>query len=145
MLVLSLYLHHDTIAVYLYQRKLRIASNAFQRRFITFLMERPLHIKIERVTTVANDLDLHEVTGYVTYMHGNWWWVAYVLETDSENIEAKVTLLHPYGPNRSFKHPSQPDILTVLLTDVLTFIEPRTTTGSVYSITQRRVKLPQIY
>ena len=96
--------------------------------------------KEERVTLLANDLELDQVSGYVTCAHNSCWWVACVLETDSESVEVKLSLLYPHGPCRSFKYPPVPDVLTLPLTDILTLLEPRTTTGRVYTITQKQSK-----
>ena len=66
-------------------------------------------------------------------MHDGEWWLACVLEVDVENAEIRVTFLHPRGPSQSFidKYPSVPDILVVQTTDLLTKVNPRTTTGRV--------------
>ena len=94
----------------------------------------------ERVTALASDLELDQVSGYVTCVHNNQWWVACVLKTDSESLEVKLSLLHPHGPCHSFKYPSVPDALTLPLRDILTPVKPRTTTGRVYTISQKESK-----
>ena len=76
----------------------------------------------------------------MTCIYDGEWWLACVLEVDAENGEVKVTFLHPCGPSRSFKYPSVPDILVVPTTDLLTKVNPRTTTGRVYTLTQRENK-----
>ena len=96
--------------------------------------------KEHRVTKSASDLELSEVSGYVTCVHNNWWWLACVLETDAENVEVKLTLLHPHGPGRSYKYPSVPDILTPSLTDILAVVKPRITTNHAFTLTQRESK-----
>ena len=57
------------------------------------------------------------------------WWLACVLEKDLENSEVKLTLLHPHCPSRSFKYPSIPDIIVLLVSDILSLVKLRTTTG----------------
>ncbi len=89
---------------------------------------------------LATDLELDQVSGHVTCAYNDCWWVARVLETDSENLEVKLSLLHPHGPCQSFKYLPVPDILTLPLTDILTLVKPRTTTGHVFTITQRESK-----
>ena len=97
--------------------------------------------KEHRVTVLASDLELDHVSGYVTCAYKNQWWVACVLQTDSENVKVKLTLLHPHGPCQSFKYPTVPDLLTLPLTDILTLVKPRTTTGRVLPITQKDSKI----
>ena len=71
-------------------------------------------------------------------MNDSEWWLACVLDVDSDNAEVKVTFLHPHRPTRSFKYPSLPDIQTVSVSDILTKVSPRTTTlGRVYTLTAK--------
>jgi hypothetical protein len=79
--------------------------------------------KVERVTKLVTDLELEQVTGYVTCKNQGDWWLAQVLAKDSDNGEVKLSLLHPNGPCRSFKHPPSPNIINIA--DVLTIVEPR--------------------
>ena len=69
------------------------------------------------------------------------WWLALVLETDKENAEVKVMFLHPQGPFRSFKCPTQPDILVVPSSDILTKVNAKTATGHTYSLSRKESKL----
>ena len=96
--------------------------------------------KLERVTKLATDLELEQVTGYVTCKHQDHWWLAQVLAKDSDNGEL-LNLLHPYGPSRSFKHPPSPNVITLALVDVQTIVEPRTTTGRIYTLRDRARQL----
>ena len=80
---------------------------------------------------------MEQVSGYVTCMHNNSWWLACVLEKDNDNAEVKLTFLHPHGPSRSFKYPAVPDIVVMPLSNILTPVEPRTKTGRQYTIQQK--------
>ena len=60
----------------------------------------------------------------------------YILEKDLENVQVKLSLLHPSGPSRSFRYPRTPEIVTVPLFRVVLLVEPRTTTGRTYTIPQ---------
>ena len=62
--------------------------------------------------------------------------VCQVLEKDSENGEVKVSLFSPNGPSRWYAYPPNPVILCVPMADILTIVEPRTSTGRSYSLTQ---------
>ena len=52
-----------------------------------------------------------------------------VTGTDPEMQEVTLSFLHPRGPSRSFVYPHKADILTVHISDILTFVEPTTYTG----------------
>ena len=93
--------------------------------------------KDERVTKQEMDIDMEQVSGYVTCMHQNTWWLTCVLENDIDNAEVKLTFLHPHGPSRSFKYPATPDIIVLPTSNILTLVEPRTTTGRQYTIQQK--------
>ena len=80
---------------------------------------------------------MEQVSGYVTCMHKNSWWLACVLENDIDNAEVKLMFLHPHGPSRFFKYPATPDIIVLPTSNILTLVEPRTTTGRQYTIQQK--------
>jgi len=79
---------------------------------------------------------MEEVSGYVICIHDNQWWLGCVLEKDLENVQVKLSLLHPSGPSRSFWYPCTPEIVTVPLFRVVLLVEPRTTTARTYTIPQ---------
>ena len=60
-----------------------------------------------------------------------------MLQLGADNNEVRVTFLHPHGPSRSFKYPHIQNILNIPISDILTRVDPRTTTGRVYTITQK--------
>ena len=57
------------------------------------------HSQIQRVSKSSTELEMEEVTEYITCNYGRQWWVAQVLEKDSENGEVKLNLLSPNGPS----------------------------------------------
>ena len=57
------------------------------------------------------------------------WWVACVTGTNPEMQEVTLSFLHPRGPGRSFLYPHKADMLTVHISDILTFVEPTTHPG----------------
>ena len=93
-------------------------------------------LKEERVTICDDELTLEEITGFITCIYDDQWWVACVLQTEATD-EIKVSFLHPNGPSCSFKYPHTPDILNIPLTDILTKVDPRTLTGRVYTLTPK--------
>ena len=55
-----------------------------------------------KVMRERGELEMEEVFGYVICIHNNQWWLGCVLEKDLENVQVKLSLLHPSGPSRSF-------------------------------------------
>ena len=69
-----------------------------------------------------------ELNGYVTGLHNNVWWIAYILEKDAENSMECVSFLHPKGPSKLFYFPENDDVLHLPKDDVLTKVTPTTVT-----------------
>ena len=57
--------------------------------------------KDEKVTKQSSELEIEEISGFVTCVRDEEWWLASVLEVDIPNAEIKVSFLRPHG--RSFK------------------------------------------
>ena len=55
-----------------------------------------------KVMKERGELEMEEVSVYVICIHNNQWWLGCVLEKDMENVQTKLSLLHPSGPSRSF-------------------------------------------
>ena len=98
-------------------------------------------IKTEKVTKQESELAIDDISGFVTCVYDAHWWLALVLETDKENAELKVTFLHPQGPSHSFKYPTQPDILVVPSSDILTKVNAKTATSHTYTLSRKESKL----
>ena len=62
-----------------------------------------------------------------------------MLEVIQEDSVVKLTFLHPHGPSSSFKYPEIQDIRTVPMDDIITHVDPRTRTGSVYTLLKKEV------
>lgn len=93
------------------------------------------NVQVKRVTAKHDELELEQITGFVTCIHKRHWWLGCVLQYDEECDEAKVTILHPHGPSRTFEYPSTPDIIVTPRSDILTRVDP-TTTGHVYRLSR---------
>ena len=91
----------------------------------------------ERVQMAQNDLQLESIVGFVTSKMDCKWWLSCVIEVIQANSCVTLTLLHPHGPSASFKFPASPDVCTVPLNDILTLVDPRTTTGYVYTLSKK--------
>ena len=97
--------------------------------------------KTEKVTKQESELAVDDISGYITCVYDAQWWLDLVLETDKENAEVKVTFLHPQGASRSFKYPTQPDILVVPSSDILNKVNAKTATGHTYTLGRKEGKL----
>ena len=100
--------------------------------------------KDEKVTKQSSELEIDEISGFVTCIRDEQWWLASVLEVDIPNAEIKVSFLHPHGPSRSFKFPSIPDIVILQSTDILTKVNPKTVTGRVYTVSAKEKRTATI-
>lgn len=96
--------------------------------------------KIETVSTIQDRLSFAEVSGYVTIVYDNRWWLAYVLEKDEINDEVKVSFLNPAGPSPSFSFPARQDILRLPVTLVLSKVNPITPTGRTYNLSNEELQ-----
>ena len=108
--------------------------------YITVVLHvQALKVRVYSFSTTSKDVRVTKqeseyiISGFVTCSFDREWWLACVLEVDTENLEVKVSFLHPYGPARSFRYPSAPDIRIISATDILTKVTPRTAKGHVYS------------
>ena len=90
----------------------------------------------DRVTKLPGDLELEEISGFVTCSYNSEWWLGCVLETHTEEVQVSLTLLHPPGPSRSYKYPDVPVIVTLPITNILIEVCPHRT-GCVYTLIQR--------
>jgi hypothetical protein len=54
------------------------------------------------------EMPLENISGFVTCVYEQKWWLGCVLQVDQEDPEVTVTLLHPHGPCSSFRYPATP-------------------------------------
>ncbi len=108
----------------------------------TRIFSRSPDVKKVQVTLVEGELAVEDIRGFVAVVYGNQWWVACVLSTFPETSQVKVQFLEPAGPSktRSYSYPSVPDILSVPAEDVLTLVDPMTTTGRTYRLTEKETQ-----
>ncbi|PIM96685.1 hypothetical protein magtcs_170 [Candidatus Hodgkinia cicadicola] len=85
---------------------------------------------VEVVSKSLEKLKMADISGYITTVYDNQWWLAYVLAKNEDNDEqVKVTFLHP-----SFAYPRRPVILWLSVNDVLCKVQTVTPTGRIYRI-----------
>ena len=66
---------------------------------------------IKRVNHEEETNDDKEVSGYITVIYDNKWYLAYTISKDSQRKEATVVFLKPHGPSKTFKY-SKVDVST---------------------------------
>lgn len=93
--------------------------------------------KVEQITKVEGELPITDIKGFVTAVYDGKWWLACVINRDEDNVQIKLSFLHPSGPSPSFSFPGKPDELYVPIQDILTLVDPTTATGRVYTLTKK--------
>jgi len=101
--------------------------------------------RIERVSCESlvmpeSVVTFSSIKGYVTAKYNGSWWLACVTKTMQDTEEVELSFLHPHGPAKSFKYPSDGDVLVMTYHDVLTVVNPSTTTGRAYTLTQAEME-----
>ncbi len=94
-------------------------------------------VSIRKGSIVAED---SQVQGYIAAEYDQKWWVAHVMEVYPESHEVKVTFLHPHGPNPSFFYPRHAEILVIDVSDILTRLFPKTSTGRTYALSKDEIQ-----
>lgn len=47
---------------------------------------------------------------YIACMYDGNWWLGNITERDYDQVDVKVTLMHPHGPAATFRWPRREDI-----------------------------------
>ena len=94
----------------------------------------------EETVSCGDDVPLGSISGFVTCVVDNQWWLACVLQLSEDDDGVRVTLLHPPGPRNSFRYPPDEHIVTVTTKDILSVVDPRTRTGRVYTLRRKEIK-----
>ena len=83
--------------------------------------------KEERVTRLnKTEIAIDDIKEFVTVVYeGEWWLGCVVLENQDDKI-VSINSLIPHGPSQSYKYPVKERIITVSTDDVLTIVDPRT-------------------
>jgi len=79
-------------------------------------------------------VDSDNINGYVTVKYDDSWYLGYVIDKDTVNMEVKISFLEPKGPSRSFVFPTRSDILLVPFCDILASVPVSTQTGRTYKL-----------
>eukprot|EP00731_Ephydatia_muelleri_P007129 Em0003g1377a len=96
-----------------------------------------LEARLSHARTIPEeDLVFDDIKGFVTVMYDNKWYLACVLQTFPSTVEVELSCLEPAGPSSSFVYPRKADILIIPATNVLTIVDPATTTGRTYTLSE---------
>jgi hypothetical protein len=63
------------------------------------------------ISMLKDMIELKDITGFVTCMYDNFWWLGCVLSVSEESNDMKISFLHPHGPSASYIYPATPHIL----------------------------------
>jgi len=117
-----------------------ISSDELEVRDFSFSEDsRRERISLKSLTITNSALKFSSIKGYVTVKYDGSWWLACVTQTMPDSGEVEVSFLHPHGPARSFKYPSDGDILVISCHDVLTVVNPSTATGRAYTLSEPEI------
>ena len=90
---------------------------------------------------VHTDLpSIESITGFVTCISEDNCWFACVIEIIHADSCVRLTVLHPHGPSNLFKYPVSEDVRTIPIDNILTFVDLRTRSGQMYTLSQEEMK-----
>jgi hypothetical protein len=81
------------------------------------------------------------ITGFVTCMFDNFWWLGCVLSVSEESSDVELSFFHPHGSSASDIYPTMPHILQLPQSTILAKVSPNTATGYTYTLTGKEAKL----
>jgi hypothetical protein len=93
------------------------------------------------ISVLKEMIELKDITGFVTCMYDNFWWLGCALSVSEESNDIKISFLHPYGPSASYIYPATPHILWLPQSTILTKVSLNTATGCTYTLTSEETKL----
>ena len=75
---------------------------------------------------------------YIACIYDDVWWIGLLIESDDKNIDKKIKFLQPHGPCQQFTWPNKDDYCWVPDNNIILKVSPpSTTTGRLYSITEK--------
>ncbi|KAL5480015.1 hypothetical protein EMCRGX_G023629 [Ephydatia muelleri] len=80
------------------------------------------------------------IGGYVTVVYNEAYWLGCVLSVVESECVVTVKFLHPKLPSSSFVFPDQEDVMDIDPSDILTHVNPITTTGRTYTLSKTEIQ-----
>jgi hypothetical protein len=71
----------------------------------------PNHTENHVISVLKDMIELKDITGFVTCIYDNFWWLACVLFVSEESNDVKISFLHSHGLSASYIFPATPHIL----------------------------------
>jgi hypothetical protein len=91
------------------------------------------------VSSVRKDTNqLKDITGFVSCMYDNFWWLGCVLSVSEESNDVKISFLHPHGPSTSYIYPAMPHIVRLPQSAILAKVSSNT---CIRTLTSEETKL----
>jgi hypothetical protein len=50
------------------------------------------------ISVLKDTIELKDITGFVTCMYDNFWWLGCVLSVSEKSNDVRIRFLHPHGP-----------------------------------------------
>ena len=98
-----------------------------------------VYIQIARGEPPFGSNDDKEVSGYITVIYDNKWYLAYTISKDSQRKEATVVFLKPHGPSKTFKYSKKENML-MPYSDILSKVDVSTKDGINYKLNSAEQK-----
>jgi hypothetical protein len=58
----------------------------------------PSYTENHVISVLKDMIELKDITGFVTFMYDNFWWLGCVLSVSEQSNDMKISFLHPDGP-----------------------------------------------
>jgi hypothetical protein len=79
-------------------------------------------------------IELKDITGFVTCMDDNFWWLGCVLSVSEESVDVKESFIHGHGHSELCIYPATLHI-QFSQTALLPEVSPNTAAGCIYTLT----------
>ena len=79
------------------------------------------------------------MSGYITVIYDNKWYLAYTISKDSQRKEATVVFLKPHGPSKTSKYSKKENML-MPYSDILSKVDVSTKDGINYKLNSAEQK-----
>jgi hypothetical protein len=94
------------------------------------------------ISLLKDMIELKDITGFVTCMYDNFWWLECLLSVSEESHDVKINFLHPHGPSAPYIYTAMPHVLPLPESEILSKVSPNsTTTRCLYTLTSEETKL----
>jgi hypothetical protein len=93
------------------------------------------------ISVLKHMIELKHITGFVTCMYDNFWWLGCVLSVSEESYGMKISFLQSHVPSATYIYSATPHILQLPQSAILSKVSSTTATGRTYTLTSEETKL----